>query len=133
MKYNLIYCYMAILMGCTPELEINKIRIDNVLEDSIESYIIAVPEFELHEDSRASFINRVKSSKFLKENRDKKNDMLYVAGDGTFPNQEFFLDRLNKVLIVKDLDDGYTHAYRFDGKKEKTKNDIGVIKYLDFR
>ncbi len=69
---------------------------------SIEEYILALPPYAFHEQSVEGFARSVREARTTQpQNAGRSADCLSLPGDGTWPAQEFFLDRSRRTLTIR--------------------------------
>ncbi len=68
---------------------------------AIEDYILALPQFEFHEETVEQFRERVRGARSDDaRNRGRDRDSLFVSGDGSWPAKDFTLDRSSHALRI---------------------------------
>jgi hypothetical protein len=112
MKRLISIIFTVILAGCavTPSnpsetYVATPSPIDQKIDSAtIEDYILALPPFELHEESVKQFTVRVRSARLTeKQNLCKDRDYLFVRGDGSAPSKVFLLDRSQRMLTIRSI------------------------------
>jgi hypothetical protein len=78
-------------------------RLDAHIESaSIEEYILALPPHAFYEQSVEGFARSVREARARQpQNAGRNADYLFLPGDGTWPAQEFFLDRSRRTMTIR--------------------------------